>query len=169
MTNIDKEVALYDEALNIIFPNMKLLKIDVIDSSQVMSQPLEMGSRASDHQIFDLIQVDMQVAIIGLDYIQVYNQLDTYQKEFKLFTIQTKVAIYDNMILKDKPRIETPDFGVLLNLKFVHFDQKATEIKQVAKEPQDSSTQKRGTVQGNSKVSEEKKEKRTSALSKVFN
>lgn len=163
-----KKVAIYDESSNVIFPGIKILKIDVLDKSDVMSQPLENGSKASDHQIFSLIEIDMQVAIVGLDYIQVYNQLEAYQKGFKLFTIQTKVSIYDNMMLKDKPRVETPDHGILMNLKFVHFNQKATQIKQVASNPKDSGVQKRGTVKGQPVASEDKKEKRTSSLKKTY-
>lgn len=166
--SVDKEVALYDENSNVLFSTLKILKVDIMDTSEVMSQPLETGSKASDHQVFNLIEIDIQAAIVGLDYIQVYTQLEAHQKDFKLFTIQTKVAIYDNMILKDKPRVETPDFGILINLKFVHFDQKTTQIKQVAFNPKDNPTQTRGTVKGQPVTSEEKKEKRTSALKKTY-
>jgi len=143
-----------------LFNNASIMSVSVEDSSQVMSHPLEDGSKTSDHQVFDLIRIQIPIILSSTDFVSVYQSIDKGYKNSTLYTIQTKVSVYKNMIIDSKPHQETVESGIRLALSFTQFDTKKANVSINPKYASDSNTSNRG-VQNGTSVSDEK---RTSIL-----
>ena len=163
MYNQYNDFVIYDDKFNVVLQNIGFLQASVNENSKVFSEPLEMGSLVSDHQIFELVEIGCDCLASGETMLDDMNELDGFYKEHKKFIIQTKNKTYNNMIIQNRGEVQDSTSGLKFQLSFIEFLEEATEVKTVTatpKEPKDSKTVKRGTVQGK----EQPKEKRTSIL-----
>ena len=103
-----------------------------------------------------MVGIDCDCLASGETMLDDMNELDGFYKEHKKFIIQTKNKTYNNMINSKPWRSKiTRKF----QLSFIEFLEEATEVKTVTatpKEPKDSKTVERGTVQGKEQPKEKK-------------
>jgi hypothetical protein len=122
------------------------------NTSQLMTHPLEDGSKIADHQVFNLIKISMILQLSKANYNIVYENIDTAYRSSTLLTIQTKVDVYKNMLIESKPHTESSKSGIIINLNLTQADVLSTDTVYNAKFDEDKSTVKRG-VQNGVKVS----------------
>ena len=166
MYNQYNDFVIYDDKFNVVLQNIGFFQANVNENSKVFSEPLELGSLVSDHQIFELVGIDCDCLASGETMLDDMNELDGFYKEHKKFIIQTKNKTYNNMIIHNRGEVQDSTSGLKFQLSFIEFLEEATEVKTVTatpKEPKDSKTVERGTVQGK----EQPQEKRTSILGKI--
>ena len=166
MYNQYNDFVVYDDKFNVVLQNIGFLQASANENSKVFSEPLEMGSLVSDHQVFELVEISCDCLASGETMLDDMNELDGFYKEHKKFTIQTKNKTYNNMIIQNRGEVQDRTSGLKFQLSFIEFLEEATEVIAVTatpKEPKDSKTVKRGTIQGK----EQSNEKRTSILGKI--
>lgn len=144
-----------------LFINASLMKVTVTESSQIMTHPVEDGSRVSDHQIFDLIKISIPIVLSSDDFISVFQSIQKGYKSSTLYTIQTKVSVYKNMMIDSLPHEETVESGIRLMLTLTEFNEQVTSVgtapNVAPKSAKDSNTIKRGVQNGKTVENEEKK------------
>ena len=163
--SIETIVGIFDnETFEQMFVNAGIINSDINNSSQVISHPLEDGSKTSDHQVYNLIKISMTVRLSDNDFVSTHQSISKSYNNSVKHTIQTKVNVYKNMVIESMPHSETSESGVVMNISFVEFKSAATASTYVPKYASDSNSVDRG-VQRSSSVTEDKKQ---SILSKVF-
>jgi len=133
---------------NVLFDDAICTDLKVDDSSVVMSHPLENGSKVSDHQVFNLVKISMTLNLSKKDYNIVFENINAAYRESTLFTVQTKVNIYNNMIIEAKPHVEGAHLGVLMNLSFVEFNVASDVVLYDPRFDEDGDTTKNGLQNG---------------------
>jgi hypothetical protein len=141
-------VGIFNSEFEQLFLDAVIMSAEVTEDSRVMTHPLEDGSEVSDHQVFNLISISMPVILSNDNYVNAYKEIEKSYKENELFTIQTKVSVYKNMILNSKPYSQNKDGGVRMTLSFTQFNTATTAVKFKPKNPPDSNTKKRGVQNG---------------------
>lgn len=141
-------IGIFNSEFEQLFTDAIIMSAEVKDSSRVMTHPLEDGSETSDHQIFDLISLSMPVVLSNENFVNAYKEIDKAYRDGELFTIQTRVAVYKNMIINSKPYSQNKDGGVRMTLSFTQFNTATTAVKFKPKNPPDSNTKKRGVQSG---------------------
>lgn len=150
-------VAIFNsETFEQVFVKARPVEASIKMSSKVMTHPLEDGSSVSDHQIFDLIGVDISFLLSTDDYVSVYQSIKTAYEKSILFTIQTKTDVYENMLIQQMPRKESANMfnGVGLNISFIEFKKiKATISRGIGtpRHSKDAKNQNSGKQQGTQK------------------
>lgn len=131
-----------------LFTDAICLKTSLKDTSQLMTHPLEDGSKTADHQVFDLIKISMILQLSKINYNIVFENIDTAYRSSTLLTIQTKVNVYKNMLIESKPHVESSQSGVIINLDLTQFDVSSTDTVYNPKFDKDKSTSKKGVQNG---------------------
>jgi hypothetical protein len=162
----EQKVSIYDnDSYDILFDDAICTALSVDSNSIVMSHPLEDGSKVSDHQVFDLTKISMELNLSKRDYNLVYENIDTAYRSSTLLTIQTKVNIYKNMIIESSPHVEGNYQGIKMNLKLVEFDPvSSVDIQYKPQLASDNNTTKKG-IQNGTKVADIK---RVSVINKII-
>ena len=88
-----------------LFADAICTSLNIKDTSQLMTHPLEDGSKTADHQVFDLIKISMILQLSKINYNIVFENIDTAYISSTLLTIQTKVNVYKNMLIESKPHV----------------------------------------------------------------
>lgn len=151
-----------------LFVNAKPLQASIKEDSTVMTHPLEDGSKVADHQVFNLVQIDIPVILSSNDFVSVYQSINKAFKDNTLFTVQTKVNTYKNMIIQSMPREETVNSGIPINLSLVEFKVAQTITTIAPKYPKDTNTIKRGVQNSNSTNTQVSEDKKTSILAGII-
>lgn len=144
-----------------VFLNASLMNLGVTNQSKIMTHPLEDGSEKSDHQIFELIKISIQIILSSEDYVSVYQNIEKGYRTHTLYTIQTKVNVYKNMMIDSMPHEETVETGVRLVLNFTQFEEIKTAVGIAPKYPKDSNTNKKGVQNGNQGNSNSEEKRKT--------
>ena len=99
MYNQYNDFVIYDDKFNVVLQNIGFFQVNVNENSKVFSEPLELGSLVSDHQIFELVGIDCDCLASGETMLDDMNELDGFYKDHKKFIIQTKNKTYNNKTL----------------------------------------------------------------------
>lgn len=99
---------LLDEKFKPILTKAKILKIQAAPSSKTMEHPLETGASIVDHRIITPTELTIQMVCNSADYKNVYEQLLNLYKKGTLFVVQSRVNVYENMLIESMPHEETP-------------------------------------------------------------
>lgn len=76
---------------------------DVEISSDLCDHPTETGSVITDNAIINPISIKVQVAMPTALYTRIYAQMIKYYQEKKYILVQTKFAMYRNMVIQAMP------------------------------------------------------------------
>jgi len=113
-----------------VFEKARSIKASVNLNSSVPAHPLEDGSSISDHKIIVPIEIQLSCIIASDDYRSVYESIRTIFTDSTMLTVQTRSAVYSNMIISAMPHDETPDIygglSVAIKLQEVKFASYAT-------------------------------------------
>lgn len=108
-----------------VFINSRPMHGEIVETSKIMQHPVETGVVLSDHHIINPIRINLQLIVNSAYYAQDYQQMRTAFINATNLTVQTKTAVYPNMIIADMPHQETPDsydsVVISLNLQEVLF------------------------------------------------
>lgn len=159
-------VGVFDDNFNQLFQQARPVKLRVFPNSKLMRHPIETGTKITDHQIFEPVEIELDLILNGggilslinggqffSNYQSLYNQINTYYKNGSLLTIQTKVGTYPNMVIEKMPHEETPEMfdAVLVKVKFsealIVQAQYATLPPKSVVDPTNASTQQIGEQQ----------------------
>ena len=76
---------------------------DIDISSDLCDHPTETGSVITDNAIINPISMKVQVAMPTALYTRIYSQMVKYFQEKKFILVQTKFAMYRNMVIQAMP------------------------------------------------------------------
>ena len=78
----EKNVALYIDTQKILSGTprngVSILDCKVTDDSQITTHPVESGAKISEHQIFNPIEIDMQIVLPEYSYESIIRELKKY-------------------------------------------------------------------------------------------
>lgn len=116
-------VGIYDEEFSQVLFNARPVKAAIKQTSRPMEHPLETGAIITDHKIVNPVEIDLSLICDSTDYRSVYSQARDLFRNSALLSVQTRTAIYGNMIITDMPHEETPELydaiPIMLRLKEV--------------------------------------------------
>lgn len=171
-TNQDLVGIFANESYEQLFLNASLMSVSVVNNSKLMTHPLEDGSQVGDHQIFELIRISVPVVLSSADFVTVYRNIEKSFRKNTLYTIQTKVSVYKNMLIESMPHEETVESGIRLVLSFIEFLEQKTAVGIAPKYPKDTPTTKKGVQNGgngeSSKGNDDAPEKKTSFIKGLY-
>lgn len=144
-------IAVYDQNFNQVFPKARIVKPVVKPSSKGMEHPIETGVIITDHVIINPIELELPVIVKAPDLQDTYKTIFNYYTNSTLLNVHTKASTYSNMYILEMPHEEDPDLfdAVAVVLKFKQALIVTSESSQniQPKNPKNSGTVKRGTVQ----------------------
>lgn len=79
------------------------VKGDVDISSDLCDHPTETGSVITDNAIINPITIKVEVAMPTALYTRIYAQMVKYYQQKKFIIVQTKFAMYRNMVIQNMP------------------------------------------------------------------
>lgn len=142
-------VGVYTPKFVQVFPNARPLKVVVKLISKLMEHPVENGATITDHRVIQPIEIEMSVMLNSADYQEVYKDIRQYYLNATLLTVQTRSAVYSNMLIQQLPHEEDPEqfsaIPVAITFKQVLFAM--TKFGVVPKKKVNTSTVNRGTQQ----------------------
>lgn len=146
-------IAIYDNNFNILFENAQYIKASVSDDSQMFSHPLEDGSKITDHKVDNPIEINLQVMLLGVTYISIYQALNKIKLDATALTIQTKTNVYSNMYISSLPYEEdnTVSDGIKIVVSLIQatFENPNTiKTKVNPRYAKDGNTINKGNIQG---------------------
>ena len=84
------------------------MKAEVDISSDLCDHPTEVGSVITDNAIIQPISINLEVAMPTALYTRIYTQMIKLYQEKKFIIVQTKFAMYRNMVIAAMPyKLET--------------------------------------------------------------
>jgi hypothetical protein len=107
--NSDVVGVLDQETFTQIFPEARPMKAFVRETSRVMEHPLETGAMIADHKIIDPRTIELLMIVSAADFAGAFQQIRAAWLDSTLLTVQTKAAVYQNMIIQNLPREEDPE------------------------------------------------------------
>lgn len=115
-------VGIYNGHLQ-VFRNAQIRDAQIKETATLMNHPIESGTIVTDHKIINPTEIIFNMVISSQDYKNVYYTIQKAFKDSTFLTVQTKAAVYTNMIINNLPHKESPDnfnsLIVLLHLKEV--------------------------------------------------
>lgn len=79
------------------------VKADVDIDSDLCDHPVETGSIITDNAIVQPITIKVQIAFPTAFYTRIYNEMIKYYQQKKYIMVQTKFAMYRNMVIQAMP------------------------------------------------------------------
>jgi len=163
--------AIFDESLNELFTGAKYIDIATKPSANFFKHPIEKNESVEnrvDHIIFLPVELSVSMAVVGDNYLSLYQDIkQAYTTQTKL-VVQTKVDVYEDMYIQSMPHKESADNadGIILDLSLVETLISETQVSFSPSNTKDGNTLQRGKQQGQAVNSEQ--EERGSTLYRVF-
>ena len=169
MAEITKVEILDNDSLQPIWAGASPMQVSVSETSKATRFAVEDGSVRNDHVVRNATEISIKMMLAG-DVTNLFEALRTTYQQRDLVTIQTKTAVYTNMLVEEMPHEQDPGMAdaVAVDLRFVEWQEVKPEYGElppakVAK-PKQADTQKRGTQA----TKEAPPEKRQSVLRSIF-
>ncbi len=105
----DVVAVLDQESFQQVFPEARPLIVYPRETSRIMTHPLESGAMVADHKVIDPKTIELILLISSENFASAFQQVRSAYLNSTLLTVQTKAAVYQNMVIKSLPREETPD------------------------------------------------------------
>lgn len=112
------------ESLQPILPDgASPMRVNVRETSKLTSWPVEDGTQRTDHRVIDPIEIDFSLLISSDQNRDIFDQLRQIYLRGDEITVQTKLRVYESMMIFEMPHDETPDvadaFTIAVKLKQV--------------------------------------------------
>ncbi len=119
-STIDVVAVIDQESFVQVFPFARPMRATIRQQSRTMQHPAENGVIISDHRIILQTEIEMPLVVNALDYSETFNQINNLFINGTLLSVQTRVGIYQNMIIEDLPHDESPDMydAISIGLRF---------------------------------------------------
>ncbi|WP_418187320.1 phage baseplate protein [Aliarcobacter lanthieri] len=157
-----------------IFKSTNILTLDAKLNKQATKYQVEDGTERNNHIIEKAKEIDMSIVLTKVDEsenIASFLELLDYFNNDKLVTVQTKMNIYNNMLIEAIPHNESKDifYGCTISMHLTEWREvkpEYGELKQEqVKDKKHSDTQKTGRQQGYEVTNTQEKGKGESILS----
>ncbi len=102
-------VGIFNSTLQQVFQDARPLKAEVRETSMVMRHPVETGTMIADNHIINQIEIHLPLLIKSEFYNSVYGQLKQAFVAGTSLAVQTRTALYPNMIIANMPHAEDAD------------------------------------------------------------
>jgi hypothetical protein len=143
-------VAIYDQNLNQLFPNVRPVKAKIDRKACFPKHPLETGAVIGDHRILQPIEIEMPMIFSSASFYDDYQAILTAYNSNNSLIIQTKVGTFTDMYIQEMPSDESPETidTVTLIFKFIQVFVVQSSSMAISKSPTDAATVNKGYQQG---------------------
>ena len=169
MADIAQVQILDNDSLQPIWVGTDIMQLSIMETSKATRYAVEDGTNRNDHVIDNPVEIAIRAVMAG-EVVQLFEALRQTYRERQLITVQTKTAVYSDMLVEEIPHDQDAGMsdGVALDIKLVEWREVVPEYGEltpakVAK-PAQSDTVKRGSQA----TSEAPPEKRQSVLRSIF-
>lgn len=114
-------VGVFDNTtLQQVFANARPMRATIRETARVMEHPSETGVTLADHKIINPVEIEIPFIVPSTSYVSIYGQIKNAFINSTLFSIQTRVNVYSNMIIANMPHEEDADMydAVTIALNF---------------------------------------------------
>lgn len=143
-------VFILDEKYKQILPKAKIVDVRVKTSARTMEHPIENGSIITDHRILLPTEIDLTVVLNSQDYSDIFSSILQYYIQGTLLVVQTKVCVYQNMVLTEIPHSENSEMldAIAIILSFKQVQLVSAQYNISPKKQANTNTVQKGTQQG---------------------
>ena len=165
MAEITKVEILNNDSLQPIWAGASPMQVSVRETSKATRFAVEDGSVRNDHVVRNATEIGIKMMLAG-DVTNLFEALRTTYQQRDLVTIQTKTAVYTNMLVEEMPHEQDPGMSdaVAVDIWFVEWQEVKPETGAAMTKPKQKNTQQRGTQA----TKETPPEKRQSVLRSIF-
>lgn len=107
--NSDVVAVLDQETFQQIFHEARPMKARIFERAQIMKHPVEQGTQLADHRVIEPRRIELLMVVPSQDYSSAFQQIRSAWSNSTLLTVQTKAAVYQNMVIQGLPREEEPE------------------------------------------------------------
>lgn len=171
----DRLIQILKQDYSELIPGSGIVSCGTLDDKMLTSHPLENGGEFSDHTVRQLVEITVDVELTENAQAEYEALFQAYMND-EVLIVQTRMRIYDRMLLTSVPHLATPRSGATVNLRLKEIKEVQAQYGELpprsVADPADTSTVKRGTQQsrdttGQEKADVESKARKSSAL-KLF-
>lgn len=158
----------------VISTSINPLNVSVNESKTTTKFTVENGETRNDHIVDNAIEIQVEFLVVGETAGNVVADLRSRFRNNDLFTVQTRMNSYPDMLIESFPHDESQYIadGCYLNLTFTEWRETTPEygeLKQESvKDPEHSSTVKRGTQRGKEASEPIKEKTKRSTLDRIL-
>ena len=105
----DVVAVLDQDSFQQMFGEARPMKAFIRETAKVMEHPVESGAMIADHKVIDPRTIELVMVIAAEDFASTFQQIRSAWLNATLLTVQTKAAVYQNMIIQNLPREEDPE------------------------------------------------------------
>lgn len=105
-----------------VFTEARVIKVGVLEDSELFQHPQETGNKLTDYKIDKPVVIQMGAMVPIDSYNQIYQSLVDAKQRGEEFIVQTKAKAFPNMIIKALPHEESAEYGDCLALQ-INFEQ----------------------------------------------
>lgn len=149
------EIRILDnETLKVIFESANVMRLDIDNEKKATRFEVESGAVRSDHVIDSLVEVMIDLVLVGDGAVGDFAALEDYYNNRKLVTVQSRMKVYPNLLVEAMPHTESGDIfdGSIIGMRLVEWKEVVPEYGALRQEqvvnPDHSSTQQRGRQSG---------------------
>lgn len=147
-------VGVFNQSFQQLFVTARPIKATVKEDSKLMEHPLETGATIIDHTIILPYEIELSLILKRGEYRDVYERIRQSFLNREIVLVQTKTALYDNMIIQSMPHEEEAELfdTIALALKLRHVQIVQAQFAKLpprsVRNPANASTVDRGQQQG---------------------
>lgn len=166
-----------NDTKELIFRQTNIINIEVKLDKQATKYQVEDGTMRNDHIIENAKEINISFVLTKVDKddnVSQFLEILSYFNENKFVTVQTKMNIYNNMLIEAIPQTENKEifYGCSINMHLIEWREVKPEYGQLkqeqVKDKKHSDTQKTGRQQGSEVTNEKEKEKGRTILKGLF-
>lgn len=152
-------IAVLDSDLVQLFPEARPVRASVREDAKLMEHPLETGAVTVDHKVTQPAELELTCILNDAEYAATFLQIKDRFLKGELCTIQTRVEIYENMLIQGIPHEEDADMqdAVIMVVRFKEVLIVQTQVRASTKT----------TKRGEQRPKETPEPRRTSTLSSL--
>jgi hypothetical protein len=137
------QIAIFDSSFSQVMALARPMRGEYLPRAKVMEHPLETGQIISDYKVILPTEIGLRMFVILGDYTNVYQEIKKLFENSELLTIQSKVNVFDNMIISEMPHEERPETfdAIILYIKFKQVQTVSQTPSFAAESAADSNTQ----------------------------
>lgn len=143
-------VGIFTEDFTQVFIDAKPMVADARPRSQLMDQPIEIGTLVTDHAIFLPTEIELSLFLTAASIKNTYSQIVQLYQNRTYLLVQLKTAVYENFIISELPHREEPDYftTVIMALRLRQVLQAGSQVTINPANPTNQNTISRGQQQG---------------------
>ena len=139
-------IAILDSDGNQILDYSSAIAVDVNESSNFLTHPVENNFVISDGKVINPIVISYDIFFDSENYNRGYDDIKFLYLASERLTIQTRTSEYPDMVITAMPHREDSEVfdALVINIQLEEAIQTSTVIEEI---PQDQRTQNRGRIQ----------------------